>query len=606
MMNVLSRSILVVGGCAALFWCGCSKNDVGQPVRDEVTYEFDKTPLPADLTWYPATNWVDTIDPVADPNARKGGVIRFNGSQPPKSFNAYVDNNAYTRMLFELMYDNLIGIDTQTLEFVPALARRWAISADGNHYVFEIDDHAYWSDGVKVTSADVKWTFDAVMDRKNDTGPWKSILADFESPRIIDERTVWFTKKPGSVKNWRDIQHCGMFSIMPKHAFERYDFNKLDLVGAPVGGAYKIVRAMEQVETEFERVKTWWRKDFPSCKNVCNFDRIVVRYYADNENAFEALKKRAIDVYPVYTARIMKSRTREDVFYRNHIVKRIVRNHRPCGFQGFAMNMRRKPFDDLRVRQAISHLIDRKMMNETMMDNAYFLLNSYWTDIYDKEHPCRNKFYEFDLEEAKRLLKEAGYENGFSFTFLSRSATEDKFLMVFNEALKKCNITMKIERKDFAGWMRDVNAFSFDMTWASYGDSIFKNPETMWLSSEADRSGSNNATGFKSEEVDAIIKAEKEFETAAERNAAYRRIDELIAAQCPYAFLWQTDTRRLLYWNKFGMPAAILGKYSDEDCIFTYWWYDEDKARELEEARTSGGFLPQVSLTVDYDTVMGE
>ena len=562
--------------------------------------------LSTSLVWHPATNWVDTIDPVADPHAHKGGTIRFNGSQPPKSFNAYVDNNTYTKMTFELMYEPLVGVDTQTLEFCPGLARRWAVSTDGNEYVFEIDVRAHWSDGVPVTAADVKWTFDTVMDKKNDTGPWKPMLADFASPEILGERTVKFVKKGGSPKDWRDILHCGQFYILPKHAFDGKDFNKLDLLNAPVGGAYQITRVAEQIETEFSRVKNWWRKDFPSCRNVCNFDRIVMRYYIDNENAFEALKKKAIDVYPVYTARIMNNETHGEKFDRNWMLKRLVHNHHPCGFQGFAMNMRKKPFDDLRVRQAMSLLIDRETMNRTMMGNAYFLLKSYYTEVYDKDHPCTNEFYGYDVERAKALLKEAGYADGFTFTFLSRSASEDKFLALFDHALRECNVTMKIVRKDFAGWMRDMDSFSFEMTWASMGGSIFKDPQLLWLSSEADRKGSGNYCGFKSAEVDALIAAEKEMETTEERNAAYRKIDALVAAQCPFAFLWQTDTERLIYWNKFGMPKSILGKYSDEDCIFSYWWYDEDKARELDEAIEKKTCLPNVPLHVYYDAEMGD
>ena len=109
-----------------------------------------------------------------------------------------------------------------------------------------------------------------------------------------------FRRKPGGDIDWRDLQHCGFFYVMPKHFFEGRDFNKLDLTGAVVGGPYRVERVAEQVETEFSRVDEWWRRDFPGCRGSCNFDRIVMRYYADNENAFEALKKRMIDVYPVY------------------------------------------------------------------------------------------------------------------------------------------------------------------------------------------------------------------------------------------------------------------------------------------------------------------
>ena len=60
---------------------------------------------------------------------------------------------------------------------------------------------------------------------KNDTGSWKMMLGKFESPEILDVRTIRFRKKPGSEKDWRDLQNVGFFYILPKHAFESQDFN---------------------------------------------------------------------------------------------------------------------------------------------------------------------------------------------------------------------------------------------------------------------------------------------------------------------------------------------------------------------------------------------
>jgi len=162
---------------------------------------------------------------------------------------------------------------------------------------------------------------------------------------------------------------------------------------------------------------------------------------------------------------------------------------------------------------------------------------------------------------------------------------------------------MKIERKDFAAWMRDMDAFNFEMTWQSWGAGIFKNPETAWLSTEADRKGSNNTVGFKSAEVDALIAAEKSMTTMAARSEAYKKIDALVAAEAPYAFLWNVAATRLLYWNKFGMPASVLSRFSNEECILSYWWYDEDRAQELDAAMKNHTCLPAVPLEVDFDAV---
>ena len=530
----------------------------------------------------------------------KGGTIRFNGGQPPKSFNAYVDNNNYSSMVFDLMYDKLLGMNETTTELEGALADRWEVSPDGRVFTFHLNPRAKWSDGEPVTAADVKWTFDAVMDPKSDTGPWKSTLGFFASPETPDARTVRFVKKGDSPRDWRDILNCAMFWILPKHAFEGKDFNKLDLLRAVSGSAYLIDRAEPQIETELKRHGRWWRQDDADSRAYMNFDRIVLRYYADNENAFEAFKKKKTDVYPVYTARIYTSETGGEKFRRNWILKRRVRNHAPIGFQGFAMNLRRKPFDDVRVRRAMAKLLDRETMNRTMMNGAYFLLRSYYPDLYDAEHPCAAEELKYDPEGAKKLLAEAGYGKGFKFNFLSRSSTEDKFLALYDHALRSCGIEMKIVRKDFAGWMRDMDSFDFDMTWAAWGSGTVKYPEIQWSSKEADRRGSNNITGFKSSEVDRLIAEEKGFDKAEARRDAYRKIDALVAAETPYVLLWQTDSTRLLYWNKFGTPKNVLAKFDRETCILSTWWYDLDKAEELERSMSSGGFLPSVPEIVDY------
>ena len=549
----------------------------------------------AAATWYPAADWKDEPDPVASPLARKGGTVRFNGAQAPKSYNAYIDNNTYTAMMFDLMYERLLATDSDTLEFCPSLARRWAVSDDGREFTFVLDERAKWSDGRPVVAADVKWTFDVIMDPKSDTGPWKASLGTFESPEVVDERTVIIRKRGDTPRTWRDLMHCGFFSILPSHAFAGRPFNAVSPVGMPTSGPYRLERVDEQVECELRRNENWWRTGFPSVQGVCNFDRIVLRYFADNENAFEALKKRRIDVYPVYSARIMNEGTKCEQFARNWILKRRVRNRQPIGFQGFAMNMRRPPFDKLKVRQAMAKLVDRETMNRTMMNGAYFMLRSYYTDLYDEKHPCRNTQWEYDVEGAKRLLAESGYANGFKFTFLSRSSSDDKFLALFDHALRECGIEMKIVRKDFAGWMRDMDSFSFDMTWAAWGASVFRNPEVQWHSAEGRRQSGNNITGLDIPEVDRIIEEEKTMTTFAERNDAYRRIDKLITDAVPYVLLWNTDEHRILYWNKFGAPEKMLGIYGDESAVFTYWWHDPDRLEELERAVKEGKCLPTVT-----------
>jgi microcin C transport system substrate-binding protein len=539
-------------------------------------------------------------------------MIRFAAFQPPKSLNAYIDNNTYTRQVFGMMYESLLGVDSLTTEFVPYLAKRWTISDDKLTYTFELDEAAAWSDGRPVTAEDVKWTFDQVMDPRHATGPSKVMLGVFESPQILGPRTVRFRAKES---HWRNLSALGLFEILPRHAFEGQDFNRLDLDHPVVSGPYVLSAVKEQIEIRLRRRRDWWAGSKPSTRNTMNFDTVVFRYFSSNENAFEAFKKGLVDVYAVYTARIWANETIGEKFDKNWIVKRRVKNHDPIGFQGFAMNMRRPPFDDLRVRKAMAHLVDRETMIRTMMFGAYFLHRSYFEDLYDADHPCTNEEFPFDIARAKALLREAGYtanpQTGIlekqgrplAFRFLTRDGGSDKFLALCSAAFREVGISMTIERKDFASWMRDMDAFNFDMTWAAWGGSIFRDPESMWLSSEADRPSGNNITGFKDPQVDALIERQKTLFSITERNAICREIDKRIAAAVPYVLLWNIDATRLLHWDTFGMPDTVLSKYGDERSLLGYWWYDPDSASELRAAMAAGDVLPQRSVLVDFATV---
>ena len=560
---------------------------------------------------FPPPEWEECIDPVASIYAEKGGTLRFAAAQPPKSFNYYIDNNTYVQLVFSMMYETLLTTDPLTTKFVPRLASRWSISDDKLIYTFHIDPKAKWSDGKQLLATDVKWTFDQIMDPKNPTGAFKVMLGEFDSPKVIDAKTIRFQAKNC---HWRNLLALGTFEIMPKHAFEGEDFKKLNFDNQVVSGPYVMDRVKEQISTRMRRRKEWWAADRKSNLNTMNFDYVVFKYYADNENAFESFKKGEVDVHAVYTARLWTNETTGEKFNKNWIVKQRIRNHDPVGYQGFALNIRKFPFDDLRVRKAFAHLVDRETMNRTMMFDAYFLHRSYYEDLYDKDHPCTNPFFEFNIEKAKQLLKDAGYvmnhQTGILekdgqelvFEFLTRNSSADKFLILVNTAFKEVGIKMKIVRKDFAAWMRDIDVFNFNATWSSWSASIFRDPEQTWHSKEADRSSSNNIAGFKDERVDALIERQKSIFNIDQRNQICREIDAILTEAVPYVLLWNIDAVRLLYWNKFGTPPTVISKYSDERSLINYWWYDRESAEELKTAMKSGAALPLKPEEIKFDS----
>jgi len=561
---------------------------------------------------FPKKGWTEMPDPIASRHAVAGGEISIFAGQYPKSLNYYIDNNVLSAEIFGALYETLLSINPVTLEYEPGIAEKWVIADDKKTFTFYIDKRARWSDGRPITAYDVKWTYEAIMDPKNLTGSHKISMERFESPVVIDKHTIRFTAKD---VHWKNLGAVGGFHILCKHVFDGKDFNRINFEFPVVSGGYRLGEINKGIFVKLERRENWWNRKSKRFHGIGNFQTIRFKFFAERENAFEAFKKGVIDIYPVYTSRIWINETKGDNFLKNRIVKQKIYNYNPVGFQGFAMNMRKPPFDDFRVRKAMALLLDRRKMNSLLMYNQYFLHKSYFEDLYTKENPCVNELVELNIKKALNLLRLAGWlvnpangfleKNGqrFSFKFLTRSSSSEKFLVIYSEDLKSAGIELIIDKKDWAAWARDMDEYNFQMTWAAWGSGIFKDPEGMWSSKEADRKGGNNITGFKNTGVDELIEKQKRIFDIKKRNKIYRKIDKIIYNTFPYVLLWNIDYTRLLYWNKFGTPSTVLSKYGNEGSAYWYWWLDEDSEADLHDAVINNSMLPWKKPSIYFDEV---
>jgi len=559
---------------------------------------------------FPAPGWEPMPDPLASPHAVRGGSLAAYAGAFPKSFNYYLDNNTFNDLLMSLMFDTLLTLNPVTAGFEPCIAESWTVSDDGRAFSFRISPDAKWSDGKPVTPEDVAWTFNALRDPANLTGVHKVSLEKFDQPEIASSNTVRFTCRE---VHWRNLLALGSLYVLPRHVLGDRDFNKINTDFPAVSGPYRISEIRDGVFVRLERRPDWWRDADPRTRNTFNISMLTFRFYEETENAFEAFKKGLMDVFPVYTSHLWVNETKGERFEKHWVVKQRVHNYHPQGFQGFAMNMRRPPFDSLPVRRAMAHLLNREEMNRTLMYGQYFMHRSYFEDLYSPGNPCPIPMADFNPSLARTLLSDAGWSANprtgllekdgrpLSFSFLTHSLSTHKFLSVYNEALRDAGIEMKIEMKDAASWSKDMDNFNFDMTWAAWGSSMFKDPEGMWASAEADRPSGNNITGFRDREVDRLIEEQRTEFDLERRNAICRRLDALIAAKAPYALLWNISYTRLLYWNKFGTPPTVLSRHGNEDSIYAYWWSDPDAVADLKDAMESGSVMPAPAESIRFD-----
>lgn len=581
---------------ASLLFTACggesvSSRQVGPPVEDE----------PVTVAEH------GEFDPIANPAAEKGGSFFTWGGGYPKSLNMWLDYNAFSVRITGLMYESLIGMHPTREEPLGVLAESWEISPDKKTYTFKIHPDATWSDGEPITAEDVQFYYDVMMNPEHLTSLFRVDLSRFARPEIIDEKTIRITAEEA---HWKNFWSAGGFFAFPEHAWEGKNFNDINFEFEVVSGPYRLYDVRTNRSVTLQRRGDWWARNERINQHKYNFDYIVFRALEDRTKALEMLKRGDFDMYPLYTARIWVEQTHFPEVEKNWVIRQEIYNKEPKAFQGFAINLRREKFQDVRVREALALLLNRELMLDRLMFNQYFLLNSYYPDLYENNVNPDAPMLAYDPDRARELLAEAGWKvdtdgilkkdgRPFELVFLHHGEMLPH-LTIYLEDLRSVGIQARIELVSMATYTRRKDRHDFDLAWTNWGASRLRDPESMWHSTTADDIATQNIPGVTDPEIDALIAEQRLEMDLSKRSGILRKIDKRLTEIMPYVLLWQSDHHRLLYWNRFGTPETVLDKYNREDSAMVYWWFDPEKSARLDEAIASGTALPPEPAEVHY------
>ncbi len=541
----------------------------------------------------------------ADPHALKGGVLRDSIPDFPGTLRMYGPeaNSQFNGNAMSLVYETLLGIDPNTLEFLPALATHWQTSSDKMTFRFRINPNARFSDGTPVTAEDVVATYDFLMD--------PTLQAPMESLTYGKlERPVAESKYIVRVKakelNWRNFLYFSGMTIFPAHVLkmmngEKYlkEYNFKMLVGS---GPY-ILREEDVSKGKsisLRRRKDYWAEKARANIGVGNFDELRYVVVRDENLTFEMMKKGDLDYYVVPRAKQWAEEMNFEAIQRGLIQKRKVFNEQPWGVTGFAFNTRRPPFDDVRVRKALTFLINRPLMIEKLAYNQYTPQTSYFPGtVYENPNNPKNAY---DPDLALKLLAEAGWTNRdtqghllkngqpFQIELIYTAKTLEPYLTVYQDDLRKVGINLNLRFVTPETQFQLISDRRFEMTLTAWSGLLFPNPETSFDSKLADQKNNNNITGFKNPRVDELDKQYDKTFSVAERIRIIREIDGILANEYHYALWWYGPFSRIIYWNKFGTPPGYFSRTGDYLGAFNgpgipqLWWIDPGKQAKLEQA----------------------
>lgn len=541
---------------------------------------------------------------IGSADAVKGGSIKMYIPEWPVTMRLQGENynTSFNYRARDLCQQGLVQSHPVTLETIPALATHWWISEDQMTYRFRINPKARWSDGKEVTADDVVATFDLLMDPGINFPSNQLVYGKMNRPVALSKYIVEVTCKQ---LNWRNFLYFGGMMVMPAHEISIPGGEYLDLYQNKyhaVTGPYTL--DPDSVETNksasLVRRTDWWDIDNPAWRGLWNFDRYDFVVVGDLGLALEKAKAGEIDYYTVPKAQWWAEELvpkKVDAIERGLIQKRKFFNHEPVGTAGLALNTTRAPLDDLRVRKALAHLRDRDTLIEKLFFNEYEPLTSYYQNGDGQN--MSNVPVEYDPYRAVELLEEAGWtEIGpdgirrnaagerLEFSLMYRSVLSETSLTVFVEDCEEAGIAIKLDLVDNTLHWKNVRERSYDIASMAWGAIVFPNPETSYSSKLAHpETQNNNITSFANERVDELLDEYDEEFDVARRSEIIREIDGILFNDHPYVLDWYGPARRIIYWNKFGMPKWGVMRFGGEEDMMYVWWVDPIKAAELEKAK---------------------
>ena len=561
--------------------------------------------------------------PYVNPNAPKGGELVLSSVGTFDSFNPFIIRGSAADIT--RIYDTLLRASAdESGAAYGHLAATIELPADRKWVAFELRPEARFQDGTPVTAEDVAWTFNTLREKGRPF--YRQYYADVADVVVETKSRVVFRFKTDRNRELPLI--LGEMAVLPKHWWEGRDFTK-PLTEPPLGsGPYRVGKFEFGRSVAYERLPDWWAKDRPTGKGLSNFASIRTEYFRDATVALEAFKAGQIDFRQENIAKQWATAYDFPALQKGLVKKEEIRHHLPTGMQGFAFNIRRPVFKDVRVRQALAWAYDFEWANKNLFYGAYTRTKSYYSnsDLASSGlpqggelallEPFRDKLRPSvftdpfrlpvtdgsgnnreELRFALGLLKEAGYEvrerkligpdgKQMSFELLLDQPAFERVALPYVETLKKLGIEVRVRTVDGAQYQRLMDSFDFDMAVVVFGESANPGNEQLgyWSCASGQQEGGDNVIGICDPVVDALVGKLIGADTRQEQLDAAHALDRVLLHGWYLVPHWHTQSFRLAFWDRFARPPVEVRT----GFVLDDWWVDAKRSAEVEAARRGG------------------
>lgn len=453
-----------------------------------------------------------------------------------------------------LIYNGLVKYD-KNLNLVGDLAERWEIAPDGLTITFHLRKGVTWHDGEEFTSRDVLYTYQVIINPKTPTAYSEDFL-QVKKAHALDRytfRVVYGKPFAPALASWG-------VNILPAHLLEGKDITKSSLARKPVGtGPYRFGAWIPGQKLVLEAYSDYF-------EGRPYIDRRVFRIIPDTSTMYMELKAGGLDMMGLTPVQYKRQTNSREFLERFNKFTYPVPAYTYLGY-----NLNNPLFRDKRVRQAITCAINK----DELVHGVLFGLGQVGHTPFQPGTWAHNpalKPFSYDPERAGQLLLAAGWSKGndgmlrkdgkpFSFTILTNQGNEQriKTAQIVQYRLKKIGMDVKIRVLEWASLLTNyIDTRNFDTV--LMGWSISQDPDQydIWHSSKTGPK-ELNFIGYKNPEVDRLLEEGRGTFDKEKRRSCYFRMQEIIADDQPYTFLYVPAALPVISSRFRGIEPAPAG-----------------------------------------------
>jgi len=475
------------------------------------------------------------------------------------------------------LYDRLVSFGRKTLPdgtqmydsttIVPELAESYTVSPDGKSFVFKIRRNATFHDGAPVTAHDVKWSYDRAVS----VGGFPTFQMAAGSLTKPDQFTVMddYTFRVDLPKKDK-LALPDMAVVVPaiynsklakKNATEKdpwaMEWMKTNDAG---GGAYKLEKWTPGQEISFTRFDEWKNGPLPKMK------RVVMREVPSAGNRRALMERGDADVVLDTPQKDAAEIVAEKGSGKYVVVGVPIEN----SLKYLGLVTTQKPFDDVRVRQAIAYAVPYAQISQSAIYGRGRMMNGASADA-PKEAVWPQPFpYDTNLEKAKKLLAEAGYASGFETTLsfdMGEGTADEPTAVLLQESLSKIGIKVNIEKIPSANFRSSMLQKNRSMHLASFGGWL-NYPDYFFFWGYHGQNAVFNTMSYQNPKMDALIEASRYEDDPAKYTQQKLGFIKMAMDEVPRIPLYQ----QML---DVGMQKNIKG--------YTYWFHRQLDFRQFEK-----------------------